>query len=109
MNQQQVRNYVAVKSFDTLRELGKVKGRTDFSRFYFGRNADYFSMILRSGRRLISLGALHRLAKRLESEIENEKSYQIKNKLDECVTSLQIEITTRLDKQASLHRSEKME
>jgi hypothetical protein len=105
MNKQMVKNYVVVKSFNTLRELGKVKGRTQFSRFYCGRNTDYFSMILRSKGRLVSLGALHRLSKRLGCEIENETNGQARKKLSACVDTLQAEITSRLDRQASLYKT----
>jgi len=103
MNQNEVRNYTVVKSFDVLRGLGKIKGRTDFSRLYCGRNSDYFSMILRSKRRQVSLGALYRLMKRLDFEIKNEKDWQAKTKLNECISSLRSEIEIRLDRQASLH------
>ena len=105
MNQKEVRNYSAVKSFEVLRELGKIKKKTEFSAYYFGRNADYFSMILRSGGRKVSLGALHRLSKRLGCEIENETNGQARKKLSACVDSLQAEIISRLDRQASLYRT----
>jgi hypothetical protein len=101
MNQSEVGNYAAVKSFDVLRELGKVQGRTDFSTFYCGRNSDYFSMILRSGRPM-SVGALTRITKRLEFEIGNEKNDQVRKKLNECFSSLQAEVMIRLSQQASL-------
>jgi len=106
MNKQQVKNYAAVKSFDVLRDLGKVKGRTEFSKFYCGRNSDYFSMILRSGRRM-SIGALTRLIKRLEFEIGNEKNDQVRIKLNECFSSLQAEVMIRLNQQASLNSAER--
>jgi hypothetical protein len=97
MNKQQIQNYAVVKLFDVLRELGKIKGRTQFSRFFCARNSDYFSMILRSAGRQVSIGCLHRLIKRLDYEIGGEKNNQARKKLTECMVSLQAEITTRLD------------
>jgi hypothetical protein len=106
MRQNEIRNYAVVKTFDVLRELGKIEGRIEFSKYYFGRNADYFSMIMRN-RRQFSLGSLHRLIKRLGYEIENEANNGAKKKLTECVVSLQGEILIRLDRQASIRSSER--
>src|SRR5579863_9494109 len=99
-----VKNYTVAKVYETLVDLGNVKNKQEFSAYYLGRNTDYFSMILRSNRQL-SLGAIHRLAKTLNFKIESEEDFQVKKKLNECISSLQTEIMIRLDRQASLRKS----
>ena len=109
MNEQEIKNYAVVRSFDVLHELGNVESKMDFSRFYCGRNPDYFSMILRSAGRQVSVGAIYRLIKSINFEIERTRNVQARKKLNKCVASLQTEVMIRLDRQASLRSAERMD
>jgi hypothetical protein len=99
------KNYSIIKLYEILFELGKVRHKRDFSRFFMGRGRGYYTMISTGNNRHASIGAIHYLVKRLKHDISCESDADMKRRLTDCLNLADLELAIRLNQLARSART----